>query len=96
MLCKFTFTYLQCIKLHLQCKWKPCHGLPHGLGGEEFACVVIDKDSISGWKDPLEEEMATHSHILSGKIPWTEEPAELQSCYCSVTQSCPTLCDPMY
>ena len=27
-----------------------------------------------GWKDPLEEEMATHSSILAWKIPWTEEP----------------------
>ena len=25
-------------------------------------------------EDPLEEEMATHSSILSWKIPWTEEP----------------------
>ena len=29
-----------------------------------------------GWDDPLEEEMATHSSILAGKIPWTEEPGE--------------------
>ena len=28
-------------------------------------------------EDPLEEEMATHSSILSWKIPWTEEPGEL-------------------
>ena len=27
-----------------------------------------------GWEDPLEMEMATHSSILSWKIPWTEEP----------------------
>ena len=25
-------------------------------------------------KDPLYEEMATHSSILAWKIPWTEEP----------------------
>ena len=31
------------------------------------------------WKDPLEEEMATHSSILAWKIPWTEEPGGLQS-----------------
>ena len=30
-------------------------------------------------KDPLEEEIATHSSILACKIPWTEEPGELQS-----------------
>ena len=26
------------------------------------------------WEDPLKEEMATHSHILAWRIPWTEEP----------------------
>ena len=28
---------------------------------------------------PLEKEMATHSSILAWRIPWTEEPGELQS-----------------
>ena len=32
-----------------------------------------------GQKDPLEEEMATHSSILAWKIPWTEELGRLQS-----------------
>ena len=32
-----------------------------------------------GWEDSLEEEMATHSSILAGKIPWTEENVRLQS-----------------
>ena len=32
-----------------------------------------------GQEDPLEEEMATHSSILSWRIPWTEEPGRLQS-----------------
>ena len=27
-----------------------------------------------GWKDPLEQEMATHSSIFAWVIPWTEEP----------------------
>ena len=30
-----------------------------------------------GWKDPLEEEMATHSSTLAWKIPWMEEPGML-------------------
>ena len=30
-------------------------------------------------EDPLEKEMATHSSILDWRIPWTEEPGELQS-----------------
>ena len=29
-----------------------------------------------GQEDPLEEGMATHSHILAWRIPWTEEPGE--------------------
>ena len=32
-----------------------------------------------GWEDSLEEGMATHSSILSWRIPWTEEPGRLQS-----------------
>ena len=31
------------------------------------------------WEDPLEEGMAIHFSILTWKIPWTEEPGELQS-----------------
>ena len=30
-------------------------------------------------EDPSEEETATHSSILGWRIPWTEEPGELQS-----------------
>ena len=32
-----------------------------------------------GQEDLLEEEMATHCSILAWEIPWTEEPAGLQS-----------------
>ena len=38
-----------------------------------------DAGSIPGQKDPLEEEIATHSSILAWKIPWTEEPGELHT-----------------
>ena len=31
-----------------------------------------------GQEDPMEEEMATHSRIIAGEIPWTEEPGWLQ------------------
>ena len=30
-------------------------------------------------EDPLEKEVATHFSIHAWKIPWTEEPGELQS-----------------
>ena len=32
-----------------------------------------------GWEDPLEEEIAPHSSILTCETSWTEEPGELQS-----------------
>ena len=32
-----------------------------------------------GLEGPLEKGMATHSSILSWRIPWTEEPGRLQS-----------------
>ena len=30
------------------------------------------------WEDSLEKRMATHSSILTWRIPWTEEPSRLQ------------------
>ena len=49
--------------------------------GKESPDNAGDVGSIPslGWKDSLEEEMATHSNILAWKIPWTEEPGGLQS-----------------
>ena len=35
-----------------------------------------------GREDPLEEGMATHSSILTWRIPWIEEPGGLQSIGC--------------
>ena len=32
-----------------------------------------------GWDDSLEKGMAIYSSILAWRIPWTEEPGELQS-----------------
>ena len=32
-----------------------------------------------GQEDPLKKEMATHSSILAGKVPWTEVTGGLQS-----------------
>ena len=32
-----------------------------------------------GQEDPLDKGMATHSSILSWRIPWSEEPGALQS-----------------
>ena len=30
-------------------------------------------------EDPVEREMATYSSIRAWKVPWTEEPGEIQS-----------------
>ena len=38
-----------------------------------------DTDLIPGLEDPLEKEMASHSSILTWRIPWTEKPGGLQS-----------------
>ena len=32
-----------------------------------------------GWEEPLEKGIATHSSILTWRIPWTEEPGGVQS-----------------
>ena len=32
-----------------------------------------------GWEDPLEEGMETHFSVLAWRLPWTEEPGELES-----------------
>ena len=43
---------------------------------KEFTCNagnLGDAGLIPGWKDPLEEEIATHSSILAGNVPWTVE-----------------------
>ena len=49
---------------------------------KESACNEGDLETwvrSLGQEDPLEEEIATHSNILTWKIPWTEEPGRLQS-----------------
>ena len=56
-------------------------GFPGGSGIKNppaNAGAAGDAGSVSGWEDPLEEEMATHSDIHAGVILWTEEPGRLQ------------------
>ena len=45
---------------------------PASAGDARDVCQTL------GWEDPLEKEMTTHSSILAWRIPWTEEPGELQ------------------
>ena len=55
------------------------YDLPYGSEGKEFACNAGDQGSIPGSGRSPEEGMAPHSSILAWKIPWTEEPGDLQS-----------------
>ena len=43
------------------------------LANEKTQVRTLDQD------DSLEKEMATHCSTLAWKIPWMEEPGELQS-----------------
>ena len=56
--------------------------LPGGASGKEPACQCRRREMrvrSMGWDDPLEEGVATHSSTIAWRIPWTEEPGELQS-----------------
>ena len=48
-------------------------GFSGGSDGKESACSVGDLVQSLGWENPLEKGMATHSSILSWRIPWTIE-----------------------
>ena len=52
--------------------------LPWWLSGKESACQCR-RHRFDPWvgKEPLEEEIATHSSILAWEISWTEEPGWL-------------------
>ena len=54
-------------------------GFPGDSEGKASACNAVDLGLISGSKDPLEKEKATHSGTLAWKIPLTEKPGRLQS-----------------
>ena len=44
-------------------------GFPGGSDGKASACKAGDQVQSLGWKDPLEEGMATYSSILSWRVP---------------------------
>ena len=46
-------------------------GFPCGSAGKESACNVGDLGSIPAYKDPLKKGKATHSSILTWRIPLT-------------------------
>ena len=47
--------------------------LPWWLGGNDSTCNAGDAGQSLSWEYPLEEGMATHSSLLTWRIPWTEE-----------------------
>ena len=57
----------------------PQLSFPGGSDGKESAHNVGDLGSIPGFERSPGEGMASHSSILTWKIPWTEEPGGLQS-----------------
>ena len=76
-------------RVELATKEDKKHGGEKGLGDDYANTAAQSVKSLPamqeiqvqclGWEDPLEKEMATHSSTLTWKIPWTEEPGELQS-----------------
>ena len=55
-------------------------GFPGGSKVKNMPAVEETWVQSLGWEDPLEEEgMATHSSILAGRSPWTEEAGGLRS-----------------
>ena len=54
-------------------RYKIAWGFPDGSVVKNLPAVQ-ETCWIPGMEDPLEEEMATRSSILAGKVPWTEEP----------------------
>ena len=60
----------------------PTRGFSGGSAVKNLPAVQETQESWVRFlvqKDPVEEEIATHSRILAWKIPWTEEPGGLQS-----------------
>jgi len=54
-------------------------GFPHSSAVKNLPAVQETWVRFLGWEDPLEKEVATHSNILSWRIPRAEEPSRLQS-----------------
>ena len=58
-------------------------GFPGGASGKEPTCQCrrFKTQGFDPWgqEDPIEEEMATHSSLLTWRIPRTAEPGGLRS-----------------
>ena len=56
-----------------------CLGFPGGSAVKNLPAMQETWVGFLGWKDPLEEGMATGSRVPAWEIPWTEEPGGPQS-----------------
>ena len=54
-------------------------GFPVGSFGKDPLAMWETWVRSLVWEDPPEKATATHSSVLSWRIPWTEEPSRLQS-----------------
>ena len=61
------------------CEFKDLTSFPGGSAIKNPPASAGGMGSIPGLGRSLEEEMATHPSILVWRIPWIEEPGELQS-----------------
>ena len=57
----------------------PLLGFPSGSDGKESACSVGDLGSIPGSGRSPGEKNGYNFSVLACRMPWTEEPCELQS-----------------
>ena len=53
-------------------------GFPGGSEGKRIHLQCRRPGFDLGQKDPVKKGMATHSSVLSWRIPWIEEPGGLQ------------------
>ena len=67
-----------CISVQMQITHFLVWTSPRGSDGKESACSAGDGVQSLGGEDLLEKAMATHSSILTWRIPWTEGTGKLQ------------------
>ena len=67
-------------QINFVCEHHKNYCFPNDSDGKESFWNAGTWVQSLGQEDPLEKEMATYSSpILAWRIPWTEEPGELQS-----------------
>ena len=76
------FAHVVCTKVHFLSFVLQSWGFPGDSVEKNLPTVQEMQVQYPGWEDPLEEGITTHSSILDWRIPWTEEPAGLQSQGC--------------